>query len=86
MRPITFRASSQIAETGVAVIAPALALGAHQSIGWDPPGLLATLWGLIAVTAAGWLASAKRVTVDPLREELTEDALPRRGMAGAKVL
>ena len=73
MRPITFRANSQVAEIGIAVIAPALALGAHQSIGWDPPGLLATLWGLIAVTAVGWLASAKRVTVDPLREELTEE-------------
>ena len=73
MRPITFRASSQIAEIGVAVIAPALALGAHQSIGWDPPGLLAALWGLIAVTAAGWLASAKRVTVDAVRGELTEE-------------
>ena len=87
MRPITFRASSQVAEIGIAVIAPALALGAHQSIGWDPPGLLATLWGIIAVTAVGWLASAKRVTVDPLREELTEEwriaGLPIRSRTGA---
>ena len=72
MRPITFRASSQTAELGVAVLAPLLALGAHQSIGWDPPGLLVTLWGLIAAVSLAWLASAKRVTVDPLRGEVTE--------------
>ena len=72
MRSITFRASSQTAEIGVAVIALVLALAAHQSIGWDPPGLLATLWGLIALTALAWLASVKRVTVNPLRGEVTE--------------
>ena len=73
MRPITFRASSQTAEVGVTVMALLLALAAHQSIGWDPPGLLATLWGLIAVTALAWLASAKRVTVNPLQGEVTEE-------------
>ena len=73
MRSLTFRASSQTTELGVAVIALVLALAAHQSIGWDPPGLLATLWGLIALTALAWLASAKRVTVNPLRGEVTEE-------------
>lgn len=72
MHPVSFRASSQTVELGVAVIAPVLALAAHQSIGWEPPGLLVALWVLIAVLAAAWLASAKRVTVDPLRGELTE--------------
>ncbi len=72
MHATAFRASSQTAEIGVAVIAPVLALAAHQSIGWDPPGLLATLWALIAAAAAVWLASAKRVAVDPIAEKLTE--------------
>lgn len=73
MHSITFRASSQTAELGVVVIALVLALAAHQSIGWDPPGLLATLWGFIALAVVAWLASARRVTVNPSRGEVTEE-------------
>ena len=35
--------------------------------------MLATLWALIVLGAAAWLASTKRVTVDPLRREVTEE-------------
>lgn len=86
MRSITFRASSQTTELGIAVIAPVLALAAHQSFGWDPPGLLVTLWALIAAVALAWLASARRVTVNPLIGEVTEQrrlaGLPTRTHTG----
>ena len=74
MQPITFRASSQTVEIGIATIAPILALAAHQSIGWDPPGLLIVLWVVIAFSAVAWLASAKRVIFDPRSQTLTEQS------------
>ena len=72
MDPITFRASSQTVEIGIATIAPILALAAHQSIGWEPPGLLVVLWAVIAVAALVCLTSGKRVIVQPRAQTLIE--------------